>query len=172
MTKTKKYPRGFTLIEMLVVVLIIGILAGIALPQYRMAVMKTKVTTLFPLMRRFKDAAYEYYLQHGDYGFEDAAELGVNWPSDWLDEDDTPCSDSLACHNDDFRCTIDIGGRVGCQIKKVGEGEGRIIMYQFDHDTYPDGFICENRKTKDEETNKLCKALGGKEAGKDKYSLK
>ena len=63
MLKNKKY-GGFTLLEMLVVVLIIGILAAIALPQYKFAVAKSKYSTLKNITKSLKESVDRYYLVH------------------------------------------------------------------------------------------------------------
>ncbi len=71
---------GFTLIELLVVVLIIGILAAVALPQYRVAVERSRAVALLPVARALADAQEVYYMSNGMYSvrFED---LGVQPPS-------------------------------------------------------------------------------------------
>ena len=63
----KNTSLGFTLIEVLVVVLIIGILTSVALPQYRKAVVKTKVMKLLPLMRTIDSAQQVHYTTYNKY---------------------------------------------------------------------------------------------------------
>lgn len=62
----KKNQTGFTLIELLVVVLIIGILAAIALPQYRVAVERSRVAQALPLFRALIDAQQRYEMANGE----------------------------------------------------------------------------------------------------------
>ena len=71
--------RAFTLIELLVVVLIIGILASVALPQYQLAVDKSKYTRLMPLVQAIKNAQEVYYLEHGKYA-DSLEQLDISTP--------------------------------------------------------------------------------------------
>ena len=160
--------KGFTLLEMLVVVLIIGILAGIALPQYEMAVTKAKVATMMPLMRRFKDALAEYKLQHGSYLTDkgrnpDPDTLGVYWPSDWKHGNNS-CGNGDNCKNDYWACYYNEDGTGGvyCLHAFSGNDYFLIMMYQPDEDQAEgvQGMMtCEAAGTR---SNKVCKALGGK----------
>lgn len=58
--------RGFTLIELLVVVLIIDILAAIAVPQYQLAVAKSRFTQVQTGGDAFIKAYKIYYLANGE----------------------------------------------------------------------------------------------------------
>ena len=60
-----KNQKAFTLIEMLVVVLIIGILAGIALPQYNQAVEKARLSEVLINVKAIEGAMDSYLLANG-----------------------------------------------------------------------------------------------------------
>ena len=70
-SKNKQFKKGFTLIEMLVVVLIIGILAGIALPQYTNAVEKSKASEALIILKSLMDHQALCFTQ---YGYEENAD--------------------------------------------------------------------------------------------------
>jgi prepilin-type N-terminal cleavage/methylation domain-containing protein len=67
--------RGFTLVEILIVVLILGILAAISIPGYVGAMDRTARGTFVADLKTFGDAAALYYSRTG--GFLEDADSGV-----------------------------------------------------------------------------------------------
>ena len=61
----KKMQKGFTLIELMIVVAIIGILAAIAVPAYQDYTTRAKVTEAVNAMAPAKTSVSEFYISQG-----------------------------------------------------------------------------------------------------------
>jgi type IV pilus assembly protein PilA len=70
---------GFTLIELMIVVAIIGILAGIAIPAYQNYTIRAQVTEAFSLASELKGPIQEYRKERGILPTDNAA-AGVPEP--------------------------------------------------------------------------------------------
>lgn len=62
-----KFQRGFTLIELMIVVAIIGVLASIAIPQYQNYTARAQVSEAFNLASAYKTTMSEYYAIRGRF---------------------------------------------------------------------------------------------------------
>ena len=62
--------RGFTLIDVMVSIVIIGVLASIAIPTYRNYILKARAAEVIVLQKVMKDYFYEQYSISGDFPFE------------------------------------------------------------------------------------------------------
>ncbi|EMU0818433.1 pilin [Neisseria gonorrhoeae] len=73
--------KGFTLIELMIVIAIVGILAAVALPAYQDYTARAQVSEAILLAEGQKSAVTEYYLNHGKWPSDNSA-AGVANPTE------------------------------------------------------------------------------------------
>ena len=68
--------QGFTLIELMIVVAIIGILAAVAIPSYQDYTTRAQVTEAVSLTSQYKVSLAEWYSDKGDYSTLSITDIG------------------------------------------------------------------------------------------------
>ncbi|CNR14858.1 fimbrial protein [Neisseria gonorrhoeae] len=74
--------KGFTLIELMIVIAIVGILAAVALPAYQDYTARAQVSEAILLAEGQKSAVTEYYLNHGKWPENNASAGVASSPTD------------------------------------------------------------------------------------------
>ncbi len=72
--------RGFTLVELMIVVIVIGILAAVAIPMYQIVPERSRATEAVAGLDSIRSSLRVYYAEHGSYAdanFIDGARVTV-----------------------------------------------------------------------------------------------
>jgi type IV pilus assembly protein PilE len=125
-------PHGFTLPEVLIVITILGLLAGIALPTYRGYIQRSTLTEAFDTLSTYRLRMDRAFNDNGNYG---AAGCAVNTPA--------------ATTNFSFTCDLTDAGQ-GYLATAVGAGRMAGYAFSVDDDgvrlttAFPDGTVPAN----------------------------
>ena len=76
--KLDKAKKGFTLVELVVVIAILGILAGIAIPRFMEATKAARGAKIVADMRTIESAVNIYYVKYGAYPSETQTDTDTN----------------------------------------------------------------------------------------------
>ncbi len=145
--------KAFTLIELLVVVLIIGILSAIALPQYRLAVAKSKFANMYSVAKTYVRAAEVYRVETGEWPASFDV-LAIDMPGG--STVDTPMANTCATNNSMY-CCVGIHSD-GYQDAGIVCGDTN-YQYAYEYKHVDKGNYCIAKA--DTFAEQLCKSIGG-----------
>jgi type IV pilus assembly protein PilE len=172
--------KGFTLIELLVVVLIIGILAAIALPQYQVAVLKSRFATVMSNTKAIKNAAEMYYLIHGEYSVDNLTVLDIDMPGCSKGSDIIICIANNTSYNYNGNAATGQRYDIMGMYDNIKDAYGFLGHYGrlrytmvLDNDPSNDRgkIFCQIYDTKDYTAAKVCESMGGKKINSSTWQL-
>ena len=72
--------KGFTLVELIIVVIIIGILASVGIPQYNKTMERSRISEASSILGALRGAQLRYKLENGSYA-TDPSTLDMDMPA-------------------------------------------------------------------------------------------
>ena len=148
----KNCKKGFTLLELLVVVLIIGILAGVALPQYQKAIEKSKASQALTLIKSIDESILSYHLATGHYptSFD---QLDISIPESFnIDEKFVPNNSTYGKSSKDWNISVERYANESAVLLYIVhrngkyKGAGFSIFYETSNTLLKGKMVCFERK--------------------------
>ncbi|WP_178337724.1 prepilin-type N-terminal cleavage/methylation domain-containing protein [Candidatus Avelusimicrobium facis] len=158
--------HGFTLTELLVVILIVGVLAAVAVPSYINAVNLSRLSTLLPTAKALKEAQERIYMASGKYTDTvtdlDLSAPGVKNGGKILNKTEqyvlTNQSEDSAAHN-----------AITAENSKIPNN--KLVVYLNHSPNFAGDVHCE-ALTSDKKALQLCTTQGGTQIGtKEQYTV-
>ena len=117
--------KGFTLIELMITVAIVGILAAVALPAYQNYTIRAQVSEGFVLAGGLQTAVAETYAQKGSYPV-DLAEIGVTTAPKGKYTSSVAMANGVITVNYGAGANSKINGSGTLKLTPIDDGQGNI----------------------------------------------
>lgn len=131
-TLAGKNRRGFTLVELAVVIVIIGVLAAFGVPRFLKSVERSKAAEAFSYLSAVRSSQERYQAQNGTYA-SDLTVLDINFPAPKYFTVGAPAAGTTSSLQDSWTLTLTRAGA------SAGYGAYTVIFTEQGFDTTNSG---------------------------------